>query len=78
VGLVDGGALLDLDYAEDVRAETDMNVVMTADGRFVEIQGTAERSPFATTELDTMLALATQGVRRLVAVQAEVLDGHQP
>ena len=58
VGVIDGTPLLDLPYAEDVRAETDMNVVMTGDGRFVEVQGTAEGAPFGRGDLDDLLALA--------------------
>ena len=64
VGVVDGRALLDLDYAEDSSAETDMNVVMTADGRVVEVQATAEREPFTRDELDGLLDLAAGGSRR--------------
>jgi ribonuclease PH len=75
VGVVDGVPLLDLCYAEDVRAETDMNVVMTADGRFVEVQGTAEGVPFARHELDAMLALAADGCAELVALQAAAREG---
>jgi len=73
VGIVDGEARLDLPYAEDVRAETDMNVVMAGDGRFVEVQGTAEGAPFHRSELDAMLALAEKGCRELFAVQAAAL-----
>jgi ribonuclease PH len=69
VGRVDGRALLDLAYAEDSAAEVDMNVVMTGRGRFVEVQGTAERTPFAERELTGMVRLATQGIRQLVALQ---------
>ncbi|MBQ1160403.1 ribonuclease PH [Streptomyces sp. A73] len=69
VGIVDGVPLLDLRYEEDVRAETDMNVVCTGDGRFVEVQGTAEGAPFAREELDGLLDLAVAGCAQL--------DGHQ-
>ncbi len=69
VGVVDGVALLDLDYGEDVRADTDMNVVMTGDGRFVEVQGTAEAEPFAREELDRLLALAEEGIGSIRALQ---------
>jgi ribonuclease PH len=69
VGVVDGTAMLDLPYAEDARAETDMNVVMTGDGRFVEVQGTAEGEPFERTELDLLLALAEQGLGRIRELQ---------
>jgi ribonuclease PH len=73
VGLVDGVALLDLDYAEDSACQTDMNVVMTAAGRFVEVQGTAEGEPFARAELDQLLLLATRGIADLVAQQRRAL-----
>ncbi|MBP0460112.1 ribonuclease PH [Streptomyces montanisoli] len=73
VGIVDGTPLLDLCYAEDVRAETDMNVVCTGDGRFVEIQGTAEAEPFDRAELNSLLDLATAGCADLARIQNEVL-----
>ncbi len=73
VGVVDAIALLDLDYSEDVRAEVDMNVVMTSEGRFVEVQGTAEGLPFTRTELDDLLGLAEHGIATLLDLQAEVL-----
>lgn len=73
VGIIDGVALLDLDYSEDSRAEVDMNVVMTSSGRFVEVQGTAEGAPFARGELDQLLALADLGIAQLVAAQSEIL-----
>ncbi len=69
VGVVDGRAVLDLNYAEDVAAETDMNVVMTGDGAFVEVQGTAERDPFDRSLLDDMLGLATAGCAELTRLQ---------
>src|SRR5690606_15397927 len=69
VGVLDGEAVLDLDYEEDVRADTDMNVVMTGDGRFVEIQGTAEGVPFDRELLDVMLDVATEGCAELTAPQ---------
>ncbi|HVL97745.1 MAG TPA: ribonuclease PH [Egibacteraceae bacterium] len=69
VGVVDGELLLDLCYAEDVRAGTDMNVVMAGDGRFVEVQGTAEGAPFSRDEMDGMLDLAAKGCAELAAVQ---------
>ncbi|MDR1961084.1 MAG: ribonuclease PH [Gracilibacteraceae bacterium] len=72
VGLVDGEALLDLAYEEDSRAATDMNVVMTDAGQFVEIQGTAEENPFDREMLERFLALAGDGIRRLVEVQQAV------
>jgi ribonuclease PH len=75
VGVVDGEPLLDLCYEEDVRAETDMNVVMTGDGRFVEIQGTAEGEPFDRPELDALLALAENGCAELTGLQRAALAG---
>jgi ribonuclease PH len=69
VGIVDGTPLLDLCYEEDVRAETDMNVVCTGDGRFVEVQGTAEAEPFDRKELNVLLDLATAGCVDLTAYQ---------
>ncbi len=73
VGIVDGQPVLDLTFAEDSRARVDMNVVMTESGRFVEVQGTAEGQPFTRDELLQLLALAERGIRRLIAVQKEVL-----
>lgn len=73
VGLVGGEPVLDLCYEEDSRAEVDMNVVMTGNGRFVEIQATAEGRPFATGELDQLLALATSGIHALTEHQRTVL-----
>jgi ribonuclease PH len=69
VGIVDGLALLDLDYSEDVRAEVDMNIVMTGSGHFVEVQGTAEGSPFGRSELDDLLALAEKGIAEILDLQ---------
>jgi ribonuclease PH len=73
VGIVAGVPLLDLAYEEDVRAETDMNVVVTGDGRFVEVQGTAEGEPFAREELDGLLDLAVGGCTTLEGIQREAL-----
>lgn len=73
VGIVDGRPVLDLPYVEDVRAETDMNVVVTGSGSFVEVQGTAEHAPFDRAELDALLDLALVGTGELARVQAEVL-----
>ena len=73
VGIVDDTPLLDLKYEEDVRAETDMNVVCTGDGRFVEVQGTAEGQPFSRDELDGLLDLAAGGCARLGGVQRQAL-----
>ncbi|WP_293781694.1 ribonuclease PH [uncultured Aeromicrobium sp.] len=74
VGIVDGQPVLDLPYVEDVRAETDMNVVMTGDGKFIEVQGTAEGAAFDKSELDSMLALAAKGCAELTALQVEALS----
>jgi ribonuclease PH len=73
VGVVDGEPRLDLMYEEDVRAETDMNVVVTGDGAFVEVQGTAEGAPFRRDELDALLDLALAGCASLSKLQAEAL-----
>jgi ribonuclease PH len=73
VGIVDAVAMLDLPYEEDVRADVDMNVVMTGEGRFVELQGTAEKLAFSRTELDAMLALATVGIDELLEAQRTAL-----
>ena len=73
VGIVEGVPMLDLPYAEDSRAEVDMNVVMTGSGRFVEVQGTAEGAPFSRGELDELLLLAQSGIERLLAMQDAVL-----
>lgn len=69
VGVVDGTAVLDLDYHEDSTAEVDMNVVMTGSGKFIEVQGTAEGSPFDQSMLDGMLDLARTGIQHLTRVQ---------
>jgi ribonuclease PH len=74
VGIVEGEPVLDLPYEEDVRAEVDMNVVATADGRLVEVQGTAEGAPFDRTQLDRMLDLALAGCERLFAAQLHALE----
>jgi ribonuclease PH len=73
VGIVRGEACLDLDYAEDSGCDTDMNVVMTGGGGFVEVQGTAEGAPFTRQEMDRLLALATKGIGELVALQRRAL-----
>jgi len=74
VGIVDGVPLLDLCYEEDVTAETDMNVVMTGAGGFVEVQGTAEREPFSREQFDALLTLAQRGIALLHAAQREALS----
>ena len=73
VGMVDGRAVLDLPYCEDHRAEVDLNVVMTRDGRFIEVQGTAEREPFDAQQLDALLNLARRGVRKIIRIQSQSL-----
>ena len=73
VGIVNGQPLLDLEYIEDSKADTDMNVVMTESGKFIEIQGTAEAAPFSKRELDIMLDLAEKGITRLLAIQSAAL-----
>jgi ribonuclease PH len=73
VGIINGKAVLDLNYSMDQKADVDMNVVMTSDGRFVEIQGTAEGEPFSRGALNAMLLLAEHGIRQLFAIQAEAL-----
>jgi ribonuclease PH len=74
VGIVDGEPRLDLCYAEDAKADTDMNVVCTGDGRSVEIQGTAEATPYDRTELDAMLDLAVAGCAELTRMQHAALE----
>ncbi len=73
VGVVQAVPLLDLEYTEDAACDTDMNVVMTAAGGFVEVQGTAEGAPFTRAEMDQLLGLADQGIRQLVALQHQAL-----
>jgi ribonuclease PH len=74
VGVIDGEPRLDLMYEEDVRAETDMNVVVTGDGTFIEVQGTAEGAPFRRDELDALLDLAVAGCASLTALQKDALS----
>ncbi|HEY0384761.1 MAG TPA: ribonuclease PH [Pyrinomonadaceae bacterium] len=73
VGIVEGTPLLDLKYDEDSRAEVDMNVICTGDGRFIEVQGTAEGAPFSRAEMDALLELASGGIKQLLAVQRAAL-----
>ncbi|HHN63940.1 MAG TPA: ribonuclease PH [Nitrospirae bacterium] len=73
VGIVGGEPMLDLCYEEDYKAEVDMNVVMTGDGRFIEVQGTAEGEPFTKETLNELLLLAEKGIKELIALQKEVL-----
>jgi ribonuclease PH len=74
VGIVEGEPLLDLSYEEDSRAEVDLNVVMVGDGRFVEVQGTAEGQPFDRAAMDAMLDLAQSGIRQLAQIQRQVIE----
>jgi ribonuclease PH len=78
VGVVDAVCMLDLDYAEDARADVDMNVVMTSAGRFVEVQGTAEGNAFTRSELDELLRLAEGGIGSLLALQRDTLATPPP
>jgi ribonuclease PH len=78
VGVVDALPCLDLDYSEDARAEVDMNVVMTGSGRYIEVQGTAEGTPFSRGELDDLLRLAELGIADLVALQRELIAESPP
>ncbi len=75
VGIVDGEPVLDLDYLEDSGADTDMNVIMSADGGFIEVQGTAEGAVFRREELNGMLDLASRGIEQICALQQQALDG---
>ena len=75
VGVVGGTPVLDLDYAEDSGCDTDMNVVMTGAGGFVEVQGTAEGAPFSREQMDTLVALAERGIRELIAQQRAAVRG---
>ncbi len=74
VGIVNNTALLDLKYDEDSRAEVDMNVVCTGDGRFIELQGTAEREPFSRAQMDEMVALGVRGIEALICMQKEAIS----
>jgi ribonuclease PH len=78
VGIVGGHPVLDLDYGEDSGCDTDLNVVMTGRGGFVEVQGTAEGEPFSRLELDTLIALAAQGIGELVSAQRSALGANHP
>lgn len=73
VGMVDGIPLLDLDFPEDLRADSDLNIVMTSDGEFIEVQGTGEKSPISRDNLDRLLDIAGDGIRELFAIQAMAL-----
>ena len=73
MGVIDGEVRLDLHYEDDVRAETDMNVVMTGSGKYIEVQGTAEGKPFDKEELEKLLAVAAKGCQELTKLQALAL-----
>ncbi|MBU0604685.1 MAG: ribonuclease PH [Candidatus Omnitrophica bacterium] len=75
VGMLGGKPALDLDYEEDSNAEVDMNIIMTGDGRFIEVQGTAEREPFTKNDMEKLLALAQGGVEELISIQKNALKG---
>ena len=75
VGIVGGRVLADLDYAEDSAADVDMNVVMTGDGRLIEVQGTAEREPFTREQLDAMLSAAAAAAKKILKAQRRFADG---
>lgn len=75
VGIIDGEPVLDLDYDEDSKAEVDMNVAMTGKGKFIEVQGTAERAPFKKEDLNKMISLAEKGIQEIVQMQKKVLEG---
>lgn len=74
VGIYEGTPVLDLDYPEDSTAETDMNVIMDMEGKFIEVQGTAEGAPFSSDEMNAMLALANKGIQELIAHQNSALE----
>ena len=78
VGIVENVALLDLKYDEDSRAEVDMNVVCTGDGRFIELQGTAEREPFSREQMESLLSLAAKGIQSLITIQREAIANATP
>jgi ribonuclease PH len=78
VGVVGGVSLLDLDYSEDSNADTDMNVVMTGDGRLIEVQATAEKDPFSRETLDELLGLAQAGIEQITLAQQEAVDAPRP
>ena len=75
VGIVDGKAMLDLDYSEDSNADTDMNIIMNEHAEFIELQGTAEITPFSIADLNSMLALAEKGIEELITIKKKCLLG---
>lgn len=74
VGIVHGQPILDLNYAEDSQAEVDLNVVMTSDDRFIEVQGTAEKAPYTVNMLERMLTLARKGIREIITLQSKIIQ----
>lgn len=78
VGIVDGVPLLDLKYDEDSNADVDMNIICTGDGRFIEVQGTAERAPFTGEQMNELLALASKGIEQLIKIQRAALENFKP
>ena len=78
VGIVNNTPMLDLKYDEDSKAEVDMNVICTGDGRFIEVQGTAERDPFSRQQMDLLLGLATSGIETLLRIQREAIQQGAP
>ena len=74
VGVIDGEIRLDLHYEDDVRAQTDMNVIMTGSGKFIEVQGTAEGAPFNKQELDQLLDIASKGCQEITQLQKQALS----
>ena len=74
VGIIHGEPRLDLPYEEDSKADTDMNIVMTESGEFIEIQGTAEKFSFSRQELDALLSLAENGIREIISLQKELIE----
>jgi ribonuclease PH len=75
VGIVKGEPLLDLNYDEDSAAEVDMNIVMTGSGRFIEVQGTAEKDPFSKEQMTKLMALAEEGIGKVISIQKKALKG---
>ncbi len=75
VGIIEGTTLLDLAYAEDSEADVDMNIVCTGEGKFIEMQGTAEREPFSRQQMDEMIILAEKGINQLFTIQRYALNG---
>lgn len=75
VGIVNGEKMLDLEYSEDSIADVDMNVVMTGAGRFVEIQGTAEKEPYSREDFDALMSLAEKGIQELIEMQKAIIEG---